>query len=105
MKSVPKLVALFHPRDTDLDRYCILPGSGDLNSYQLKDSWWTLLCVCNCVSRDSPDLPGSVVMINSYDHVPLLVSRLDVPVGLDHLLQRIASVDHRFELTRLSKVH
>ena len=65
-----------------------------------KDRWIWARC-----AYIKTDLPGSVVMINSYDHVPLLVSRLDVPVSLDHLLQRIASVDHRFEITRLSKVH
>ena len=30
-------------------------------------------------------------MVNSHDYVPLLMSDLDVPVGLDQLLQRIAS--------------
>ena len=34
---------------------------------------------------------------DGHDHVPLLVSKLDVPVGLDDLLQRIAAIDDRPE--------
>src|ERR1700722_9597056 len=38
---------------------------------------------------------------NDNDDVSLLVPLLDVPVGLDDLLQWVASVDNRLELSRL----
>jgi len=41
---------------------------------------------------------------NGDDHVPPLVSFVDVPVGLGELLQRIASVDHRPELSFLRQL-
>ncbi len=49
-------------------------------------------------------MPLIVIMIHSYYHIPLLMSGLDISMGLNHLLQWKASVDHRFELTRLCKV-
>jgi hypothetical protein len=38
------------------------------------------------------------------DGVSLLVSGVDLPVRLGNVLQRVASVDHRFELSRLTQL-
>jgi hypothetical protein len=49
-----------------------------------------------------------VTLGNRDDHVPTLVSFVDIPVGLGELLQRIASVDHRPDLAlcrQLAKQH
>ena len=49
-------------------------------------------------------LLGFVVMFHSDDYIPLLVSFIDIPVSLDNLLQRIASIDDRFYLPRLNQL-
>jgi len=56
-----------------------------------------------CVSAGFSALLGLMVL-NSYDHIPLLVSCLDIFVGFDDLLSWIAFVYHRFILSRLHKV-
>ncbi len=38
------------------------------------------------------------------DYIPLLLSRFDIPVSLGCLLQRIASIDDRFDLPRLDQL-
>ena len=38
------------------------------------------------------------------DHVPLLVTLLDVPECLDHLLERIGPVDDRLQLSGLDEI-
>jgi len=43
--------------------------------------------------------------MNRYDHVSLLVSLFDIPVGLGDLFERIASVDHGSDLLRPDKLH
>ena len=41
-------------------------------------------------------LSGSVIMSHSYDDIPLFVSRFNILVRLDNLLQRIGSIYNRF---------
>jgi hypothetical protein len=41
-------------------------------------------------------LSGSVIMSHSYNDVSLFVSRFNIPVSLNNLLQRIASIYNRF---------
>ena len=43
-------------------------------------------------------------MSHSYDYISLLVSFIDIPVSLNNLFQRIASIYHRFQLSRLNKL-
>src|SRR5690349_8035951 len=42
---------------------------------------------------------GSAPEVNTDDHITFLVSPINIAVRLDHLLQRIAPVDDRLELT------
>ena len=51
-----------------------------------------------------PNSLGFVIMIHSYDNMSLLVSLFDIPVSLDHLLQRIASIYDRFYLSCFNKL-
>jgi hypothetical protein len=44
------------------------------------------------------------VVSHSDDYVSLLMPFLDVPEGLGSLFQRIASIDDRFQLSRLNKL-
>jgi len=43
-------------------------------------------------------------MFNSYDYISLFVSCFDIPVRLDHLFQRIASINDRFKFSILNKL-
>ena len=47
---------------------------------------------------------GFVIMLHSYDHIPLFVPCFDVPVSLGSLFQRIASVYNRLYLSRLNEL-
>ena len=49
-------------------------------------------------------LLGFVVMLYSDDDIALFVSLVDVPVSLDNLFQRIASVYDRFYLSRFNQL-
>jgi hypothetical protein len=49
-------------------------------------------------------LLGFATMFHSYDYVSLFVSCFDIPVSLDSLLQRIASIYDRLHLTRVNKL-
>ena len=49
-------------------------------------------------------LSGFVVIFHSDDYIPLLVPCFDIPVSLGHLVQRIAPIDDRFDLSRLDKL-
>ena len=44
-------------------------------------------------------------MLHSDDDISLFVSLFDIPVGLGSLLQRIASINDRFNLSRLNKLN
>ena len=48
-------------------------------------------------------LSGFVVMFHSYDYIALFMPFIDILVSLDNLFQRIASVNDRFYLPRLSE--
>jgi hypothetical protein len=50
------------------------------------------------------DLLGFVVGCQSYNYISLFVSFIDIPVSLDNLFQRIASIYDRFYLPRLNKL-
>ena len=43
-------------------------------------------------------------MLHSYYYISLFVSFIDIPVSLDHLFQRIASIYDRFYISRLNKL-
>ena len=43
-------------------------------------------------------------MFHSDDDISLFVPFFDIPVSLDNLFQRIASIDDRFYLSRLNKL-
>ncbi len=43
-------------------------------------------------------------MFHSYDYMSLFVSFFNIPVSLDNLFQRIASIYDRFYLSRLNKL-
>jgi hypothetical protein len=45
-----------------------------------------------------------LVVFHSDDYISLFVPFLDVPEGLGSLLQRIASIDDRFQLSRLKEL-
>ena len=45
-----------------------------------------------------------VILHHSYDDIPLLVPCFDIPVRLDYLFHRIASIDDRFDLSRLDEL-
>ncbi len=45
-----------------------------------------------------------VTMFHSYDYISLFMLCVDIPVGLDHLFQRIASIYDRFDCSRLNKL-
>ena len=47
---------------------------------------------------------GIIVMFYSYNYVPLFVPCFDIPVSLNNLFQRIASVYNRFQLSRFNKL-
>ena len=49
-------------------------------------------------------LLGFVVVFHSYDHIPLFVSFVDIPVSLGDLFKRIASINDRFYLSRLNEI-
>ena len=42
------------------------------------------------------NLLGFVMMLHSYYYISLFVSCVNIPVGLDNLFQRIASIYYRF---------
>src|SRR5574337_260970 len=44
-----------------------------------------------------------MTILKSYDDISLFVARVDVAVGLDDLVERVAPIDHRFELSRLGQ--
>ena len=44
------------------------------------------------------------IMLHSYDYISLFVPFVDIPVSLDNLFQRIASIYDRFYLSRLNKL-
>ena len=48
-------------------------------------------------------LSGLVIMFHSNDYISLFVSFINIPVSLDNLFQRIASVNDRFYLPRLNE--
>ena len=48
-------------------------------------------------------LSSFFVMFHSNDYIALFVPFIDIPVSLDNLFQRIASVNDRFYLPRLSE--
>jgi hypothetical protein len=48
-------------------------------------------------------LSGVIVLLHSNDDISLFVSLVNVPVGLDDLLQGIASVNDRFDLARFNE--
>jgi hypothetical protein len=52
----------------------------------------------------TPTRSGSVVVRHRDGDIALLVPFVDIPVGLDDLLQGIASVDHRPDLAGLGKL-
>ena len=43
-------------------------------------------------------------MLHSYDYISLFVPFFDIPVSLDSLFQRIASIHDRFYLSHLNKL-
>jgi hypothetical protein len=43
-------------------------------------------------------------MLHSYDYMSLFVSFFNIPVNLDNLFQRIASINDRFYLSRFNKL-
>ena len=43
-------------------------------------------------------------MLHSYDYMSLFMSLFDIPVSLDHLLQRIAPIYDCFYLSRFNKL-
>ena len=51
----------------------------------------------------SDTVSGFAIMFRRYDDISLLVSFVDIPVGLGNLFQRIRSVDDRFYLSRLNQ--
>ena len=49
-------------------------------------------------------LSGPVIVCHRYDYVPLFVATFDIPESLSRLLQGIASVYDRSQLSRLRKL-
>ena len=47
---------------------------------------------------------GALIMFHSYNYIALFVSFVNIPVRLNNLFQRIASVYNRFYLSRLHKL-
>lgn len=47
---------------------------------------------------------GFALMFNSYDYISLFASSFDIPVSLNDLFQRIASINYRFYLLSLDKL-
>ena len=47
---------------------------------------------------------GFVVLDHSNDYIPFFVPFFDIPVSLDNLLQRIASINDRFKFSCLDKL-
>ena len=48
-------------------------------------------------------MSGFAVMFHNNYHIPLLVPLVDVPVSLNDLFERIASIDDSLELSRLNQ--
>jgi hypothetical protein len=51
-----------------------------------------------------PDLPGFVIMFHRDNHTSPLVPLVDIPVGLGHLFQRVASINDRLYLARRNQL-
>ena len=82
--------------------------------FELKNIRWSVFCVYNCFHEFPPRLRGNlvgcsamsgyVILLHSDDYMTLFVSCFYIPVSLDNLFQRIASINDRLYLSRLNKL-
>ena len=59
---------------------------------------------CSGIAVGCSALLGFAVVSHSDDYISLFVPCFDIPVSLDNLFQRIASIYDRFDLPRLNKL-